>query len=122
MKVAKTMLPGQMGSQQHSQRWGKSLVCVRYRDDTTKKKRYTTVEIIVEERTLVGALKRVVTKEKLKPHDRVGVKINFVETELRAKVKSAGGVWLKGEKLWVLQREQAILLGLNDRIVDLRDI
>ena len=44
-----TLRPGQRGTRKLLTRYGDRLVCVRYRYDERRKKRYETVELIVEE-------------------------------------------------------------------------
>ena len=49
------------------------------------------------------------------------LRIGFHETELRQKVKQAGGTWLKHEKLWRLPYSKVVDLGLEERVVELID-
>lgn len=49
MRVRLTRKPGQKGTKELTLLYGEKLVCVRYRYDIEKKRRYKTVEIIVEE-------------------------------------------------------------------------
>ena len=49
MKTKLTLKPGQKGTKKLCEKYGPSLVCVRYRYDTAGKKRYKTVELIEEE-------------------------------------------------------------------------
>ena len=63
------------------------LVCVRYRDDPQQKKRWKTVELIVEERRWdLGA------KQQLDGR-RVYLRVAASEVEIRRQVKGAGGKW-----------------------------
>jgi hypothetical protein len=48
MRVLKTFQPGVLGARRFTARFGKSLVCVRYRHDRATGARVTTVELIVE--------------------------------------------------------------------------
>ncbi len=47
--------PGQKGTKQFLDQYGDGLVCVRYRYDREQRKRFTTVEIIVEALIIVSA-------------------------------------------------------------------
>lgn len=49
MKVKSTLSPGSKGAKQLTEQYGDQLICVRYRYDETKQKRYKTVELIVDE-------------------------------------------------------------------------
>ena len=44
--VIKRMAPGASGTRRLAERFGESLVCVRYRENAAQGLRYTTVEII----------------------------------------------------------------------------
>ncbi len=48
-KVLKSMKPGEPGTKQWSRKFGKRLVCVRYRGHPQRRVRSTTVEIVVNE-------------------------------------------------------------------------
>ncbi|MFC1772718.1 hypothetical protein ACFL3A_05120 [Pseudomonadota bacterium] len=50
MDVKATLLPGVNGTRSLLKEYGDQLVCVRYRYDKLKQKRYKTAEIIVEEK------------------------------------------------------------------------
>ena len=49
-RVSKRLTPGQNGAKRFQAQYGSALVCVRYRQDS--RKRYTTVELIVDEQDL----------------------------------------------------------------------
>lgn len=52
-RIMRTLLhlkPGEKGTKQLLAQYGDGLVCVRYRDDAQRKKRFKTVELIVSER------------------------------------------------------------------------
>jgi hypothetical protein len=107
MDVSKTLLPGDMGTRNLLKQYGKQLVCVRYRIDKLNRKRFTTVELIVDEKEYIN----------LKPAVQVWVKIDFNETELRQQVKSLGAKWLKDNKVWEMKYEIAQKLHLKKRII-----
>lgn len=49
MDVIKTLRPGDSGTKKLTRRYGERLVCVRYRKDQNSNRRYTTIELIVDE-------------------------------------------------------------------------
>ncbi len=101
--VIKRMAPGVSGTRRLVERFGESLVCVRYRENPAQRLRYTTVEIIVDQRPFDV------------PEDLV--RVTYTETALRHKVKDAGGRWDAKLKLWRLPRSAVRALGLADRVV-----
>jgi hypothetical protein len=48
--------------------------------------------------------------------EKVGVRIEFREVSLQQQVKRAGGRWNPARRVWELRRNQALKLGLKDRI------
>ncbi len=111
MEVKATFKPGENGTKQLLQQYGDQLVCVRYRYDRVKQKRYKTVELIVEEKDWIPA---AITR----PDRPVKLRIGFNELELRSLVKDAGGYWDSKKKVWVLSYLTAHELGLERRILD----
>ena len=49
MEIRTVRRPGERGTQQLAAKYGERLVCVRYRYDQAKSKRYKTVELIAAE-------------------------------------------------------------------------
>lgn len=85
--------------------YGEKLVCVRYRYDTDRKRRYKTVEIIVEETEWI-------------PNDAlVLVKVAWGEKEIAYRVKTAGGIWNKTKQAWELTYGKVVELQMEDRVV-----
>ena len=107
-----TLHPDQDGAGQLRDRYGERLVCIRYRYDETKKQRWKTVELIVEEWPWAAPLPR------RKKEDIVLVKVAFHERELRQHIKEGGGVWNPDQQAWEMRYDRAIALGLTQRIVD----
>ncbi|MBI5920808.1 MAG: hypothetical protein HY847_04060 [Betaproteobacteria bacterium] len=101
--VTKKLAAGAAGTRRLLARFGAALVCVRYRGAAAGTRRYTTVELVVDERP--G-----------KP-DFSLVRIDYRESTLRQQVKAAGGVWDARKKLWHLPRTAVRHLGLKDRVV-----
>lgn len=117
-----TLKPGQNGTKRLTEKYGSRLVCVRYKYDQTAGKRYVTVELIEEESDWTApaeASKAAPTTAALSTalDQRVAVRVAYGETELRKKIKAAGGIWRPRHKLWELRRTDAIALGIESRIV-----
>ncbi len=111
MQIKATLAPGQNGTKQLLKQYGDQLVCVRYRYDKARQKRIKTIEIIVDEQDWIPGV--------IIPVDRkVPIKIGFGETELREKIKNAGGYWNPDKKAWMLSYHQVLQMGLERRIVD----
>jgi len=116
MKVQKTILPGNAGSKRFYDEYGDKLVCVRYRNDEQRKRKLTTIELIVEERSHLPVI--VNQENKFAMNELVGIKIDFKEIQLRQLVKQHGGVWNKVAKYWELSYGQARELKLLDRVIN----
>jgi len=109
MDVRATLKPGQNGTRQLVDEYGDRLVCVRYRYDKARRMRYKTIELIVEEKPWVPPY----TED---PARRVLVQIGYGETELREKVKAAGGYWSPEQRAWVLSYQKVLELKLEKRV------
>jgi hypothetical protein len=91
--------------------YGDRLVCVRYRYDALKRRRCTTVEIVVAESDW-DPLPSATARSQPTP-----VRIGVEEVKLREKVKAAGGRWDPDRRVWHLPMEQVLHLDLAARIV-----
>jgi hypothetical protein len=112
MRARSKLKPGQPGTRKLVEQYGDRLVCVRYRYDALKRRRYTTAEIIVDESDwdpLPSATAR---------RERVAVRIDVREVKLREKVKAAGGRWDPEKRVWQLSMEQVLQLGLGGRVAN----
>jgi hypothetical protein len=92
MKAYGHLKPGQKGTRRLASRFGDALVCVRYRYDERTGDNLTTAEIIVDRRPRL--------KRRLRDMDMVTVAVSYSETELREKLKGAGGRWSSEERVW----------------------
>jgi hypothetical protein len=92
--------------------YGPKLVCVRYRYDDARKKRYKTVELIVEEVDWIPRPPRPA------PTDLVHIRVAYSEGATRHAIKLLGGTWQPPTKTWRLAYAAAVALRLTDRIVD----
>ena len=102
-RVIKKLAPGENGARRHLHEHGKKLVCVRYREDDFQ--RYTTIELVVDIRPLPRRAEAI-----------VGIAVAYHETELRQRIKNAGGTWDHTARLWRMPRETAYQLRLAERI------
>jgi hypothetical protein len=106
MRTRLTLWPGQKGTRKLVSKYGERLVCVRYRYDAGRRRRYKTVELIEEETVWLPD-----------PAEVVQVRVEWGEAELARQVKQAGGVWKSRAKVWELALGEVIALGLEGRIV-----
>ncbi len=111
MHVKTKLLPGENGTKGLLKQYGEQLVCVRYRYDKARSKRYKTVELIIDEKDWLPQTNIPATR-------RVYFRIGYGETELRELVKQAGGYWNPDKKAWHLEYRTVIRLGLEKRIID----
>lgn len=111
MRTRLHLKPGQKGTKKLLAKYGDRLVCVRYRYDAQTKKRYTTVELIVEEGPWQPTAPRL-TAETI-----VGLHIDREEIELRQQIRAAGGTWNPSKRVWELRYDRVQTLGLKKRIV-----
>jgi hypothetical protein len=111
-RVRLHLKPGQKGTKQLLAQYGDRLICVRYRYDAQRKKRFKTVELLVAERDWEPPGPRFA-------HDQiVWLRVAFADVAVRDRVKQAGGTWNPERRLWQLGYDRVIALGLNSRIVD----
>jgi hypothetical protein len=73
MRTLLHLKPGQKGTKQLFAQYGERLICVRYRYDAQRKKRFKTVELIVAERDWKPPLPRFAAEA------IVGVRVGFAE-------------------------------------------
>lgn len=106
MRTRLTLAPGLPGTKALVAEYGERLICVRYRYDAGRRKRYKTVELIVEESPWhpVGSI--------------VELRLASTETELQSQVEAAGGRWNPVRQVWEIELETVVRLGLRDRIVE----
>ena len=110
--TSRKLSPGKPGTKRLIEQYGENLFCVRYRYDAEKKVKFKTAEIIIERGfwdTDGG---------KLKEGKQVEIKVGYKETEIRTKVKAAGGRWNPERKVWELSYKEVKNLGLSDRIIE----
>lgn len=104
--IVKKLHPDQKGTRRLTERFGDRLVCVRYRTDPESGRRFTTVEIVVEERSPTPP----------EPSHQL-VRVGWKETQLRDAIKASGGIWMPDMKLWKVSGSTIRRLKLKKRIV-----
>ncbi len=102
--TVKRLKPGAPGTKRLVERYGHALLCVRYRTDPESGRRFTTVELVVEERD--GP-----------PTGDVWVRVGYGEADLRQQIKTAGATWDHSKKLWRMPAKAAKAMKLEKRIV-----
>ncbi|HNG04646.1 MAG TPA: DUF5710 domain-containing protein [Nitrospira sp.] len=105
-RVSKHLTPGQNGTKRLQAEYGNALVCVRYRLDG--RKRYTTVELVIDEQELPPPATRL--------QDIVAVTIGYQERALRDQAKKLGAHWDAERRVWLMPRSTAKAIGLEARI------
>ncbi len=105
--VARTLWPGMAGTVALQCTHGEQLVCVRYRHDLAHTVRFTTIELLVDEKRI-----------RIRPQpDRIyGVRIDWQEKDLTQRARASGGVWDDTQKLWRLSGKTVLQLGIGHRI------
>jgi hypothetical protein len=112
-----TLRPGQKGTKGLAKKYGDRLVCVRYKYDENTQRRYTTVELIEDEIDWNPTPTPPNTRETISPERRLGVRVEYWESDIREKVKATGAIWRPRHKLWEMRYEDVVALGLEERVV-----
>jgi hypothetical protein len=107
-RVVKRLSPTQAGALKLARRYGSALICVRYRHDAHGQRRYTTIELIVDEAPVIP---------RGKPDDRVAVRIGHDQPTLRSRAYARGAIWDTRSGLWLMTRSLAKELKLAGCIV-----
>ncbi len=118
MEVKATLTPGQAGTKHLVKEYGDQLVCTRYRYDKAKKRRFKTVELIIDDQPWLASKEHDI---KPPPPKDVLLRINYEEAELRQQIKSSGGRWVKDQRAWHLSHHHTVALGLENRIIKFLD-
>jgi hypothetical protein len=99
--VHKRLKPGQPGTKGLLAQHGDALVCVRYREDTNSGQRFTTIELVVDQRPI-------------RRQSLVRVNIAYNDADMRRIAQSLGAEWDPQTKAWQMPRAAAIRIGLID--------
>jgi hypothetical protein len=111
MFAQKKLRPGQPGTKQLLEQYGDRLWAVRYRCDPETRRTIKTIELIVEEREYQRR------RQRLKPEQMVGVRINYQESALQHAARAVGAKWNPATRLWEMRYADAEHLRLTERIV-----
>lgn len=111
MKTGKVLKPGQPGTKKWVEKYGEALVCVRYRNDEKQQQKFTTVEIVVDQRRWKKDSQRI-------PRNKImGILVRSDEPRLKKMIESTGGRWDARKQVWKLPYGEIVDLGLERRIV-----
>ncbi len=116
MRVRLVRRPGQHGTKAYVTQYGERLICVRYRYDEATQKRYKTIEIIVDEQPWVPK-KAKPSMRKLAADTLVGVRLDRTDRTNYHHLWRMGALWDPKLGVWHLRYDEAIALGLTDRII-----
>lgn len=111
MRTRLTLHPEQDGAEHLREQYGERLVCVGYRYDETKKQRWKTVELIVEQSAWEPP------RGQWQDEMPVAIQVAAQEREVRQRVKAAGGKWNPKALVWELPYREVVALGLTARVV-----
>jgi hypothetical protein len=111
MKTYKHLKPGQKGTLRLVEKYGDTLLCVRYRYDEKRGRRIKTVEVVVEDNS--------VSITRHKDGDIIKVCVRFEEIELREKLRSIRARWDTEQKVWFVPFRLIRGTELESRISDL---
>lgn len=100
--VGSTMQPGTRGTAKLLRDWGDRLISVRYRYSDTPPTRFTTVELVV-----------ATAPWKVSPRRNVHVDVKSWESDLRDKIRAAGGRWVPKAARWRMRYDRALALGID---------
>lgn len=117
MHVIKTIRPNSPGARRFLSEWGDKLVAVRYRDGGNQTT-LTTIEIVVDQRQKHSL--PLSTNQQLSRYRKeiVALQCGYKEAELRQSLKAHGARWSPQLKLWLIQRNTAISMGIQSRIIE----
>lgn len=110
MLLSKKLKPGQPETKRLVSQYSQSLLNARYRYDLEQRKRFKTIELIIEESFWQPPAKPISGDE------IVGIQVGVNEVELQRKVKAAGGKWNYNRKVWEIRYDEVVRLGLMDRL------
>lgn len=110
-RVTKTLWPPQAGTIKLGRQYGDSLLCVRYRHDGSGLKRYTTIELVIDEAPVVG--KQVNAR-------LFAVHMLHAEDALIELALKRGAHWHARDRKWIMKGELVKQLGLEEHALPLK--
>lgn len=113
-EVRLTLKPGARGTKKLAEKYGDALVAVRYRYDRVRRRRFKTVELVIDdvEWAARGVAKRRARFVLLRtaPHEK----------SLEDLLRIAGARWNTDTRVWEIHFDHAKELGLGHRIIAAR--
>jgi hypothetical protein len=122
MEIRTVRKPGDPGTRKLLAKYGERLVCIRYRYDAAKRKRFKTIELILTEEDWHPPAPHPHDDGSTRPAPRryatrqLGIRIVYDEADLRQRIKAAGGLWDPSQRMWFLPEEEVRRLGLVQRV------
>jgi hypothetical protein len=110
MKTRLILKPGQPGTKRLVEKYGDSLLCIRFKYDAELRQRLKTVELIVE-RTEWSPPPPRFADDTLVP-----LRIEVADMPFRLQAKAAGGRWNPEKKLWFVKYGKIAGAPLEKRI------
>ena len=105
--MSKKLKPGQPGTKRLVGEYGERLLCVCYRYDAVQRKRFKTVELIIEESQWLPPMR---------PEQMVVIRIDNQDQALKRRILAVRGIWNGSVKVWALPYGKVLELGLEDKI------
>ena len=115
MHTRLTLRSHQRGAKRLLAQYGDRLVGVRHRYDVEQKKRWKTVELIIEEHEWEPTVATPSADQLMY------IRVAGGEVGLRRQVKAVGGKWRPQQQVWALRYAQVVALGLTGRIVETQE-
>jgi hypothetical protein len=108
-RTRQTVRAGKKGIRKYPDEYGGKLPYVRQYYDRQRKRRTTTIEIIVCGKEWVP--------KKIPPKTVVNVRVAWGESGIAGKIKALGGIWNKEGRVWEIPFGKAKDPGLQTRLV-----
>jgi hypothetical protein len=105
-----TIKAGKKGTKKFVDKYGPSLLYVRYYYDIKRQKRITTVELLLDEKSWVP--------KKINPNKLVHIKVQWGESEIAQRIKQSGGKWIQEKKVWEIPFGKVKELGIQNRMTE----
>lgn len=94
LKIRLSLKPGQKGTKALTEKYGKDLLCIRFRYDAILRQRLKTVELVIERMPWTP------TAPAYSADALVPLRIKITDYALRRQAKAAEGRWDPEKKLW----------------------
>jgi len=119
-KVIKTIKAGEVGTkkwlkwvEKHVDPFHAKLISVQHVEDVENNLRKIRLVIEVE----VNPLERIKMMADYRLNKKFKIRIKYDEYDLQQKVKQAGGKYNPNKRVWILDYESILMLGIEDRII-----